>query len=237
MPPLPPDLPPTLEIFYSPSCAPCRLELPVLAELTTQAGLQIRITILDEETRARAELKAVSPQLEAVAQSKASDSPRAVLNAAGNANGILPYARSILTSAADEGEASIYRSSVDGGLKRCPSLQANRYALYRSLVSRGDVKDAANEGGCNHASWRRNKARPKGHPNSNMLLKPWRMVRTEGIEPSQELPPYGFSYHFDLRRRVRVRGLDYPFTIAFAVGAARLVSTPSRHRAWLGIAS
>ena len=27
------------------------------------------------------------------------------------------------------------------------------------------------------------------------------MVRTEGIEPSQELPPYGFSYHFGFRRR------------------------------------
>ncbi len=46
-----------------------------------------------------------------------------------------------------------------------------------------------------------------------------------------------FSYHFDFRRRAsRVRGLDYPFTLAFAVGAARLVSTPSRQaRAWLGI--
>ena len=62
------------------------------------------------------------------------------------------------------------------------------------------------------------------------------MVRTEGIEPSREFPPYGFSYHFGLRRRVRVRGLDYPFTLAFAVGAARLVSTPSHRWAWLGIA-
>ena len=33
-----------------------------------------------------------------------------------------------------------------------------------------------------------------------------------------------------------VRGLDYPFTLAAALGAARLVSTPSRCRAWLGIA-
>ena len=34
-----------------------------------------------------------------------------------------------------------------------------------------------------------------------------------------------------------VCGLDYPFTLArFALGAARLVSTPSRYRAWLGIA-
>ena len=38
---------------------------------------------------------------------------------------------------------------------------------------------------------------------------------------------------------MRVRGLDYPFTIPTrGLGAARLVSTPSRKRfrAWLGIA-
>ena len=36
-----------------------------------------------------------------------------------------------------------------------------------------------------------------------------------------------------------VCGLDYPFTLAFALGAARLVSTPSETfvSAWLGIAS
>jgi hypothetical protein len=69
------------------------------------------------------------------------------------------------------------------------------------------------------------------------------VVRTEGIEPSQEFPPYGFSYHFGFRRRpiqpfgrMVVRGLDYPFTLATALGAARLVSTPSRCGAWLGIA-
>ena len=39
----------------------------------------------------------------------------------------------------------------------------------------------------------------------------------------------GFSYHFGFRRRLSgVRGLDYPFAIAArALGAARLVSTPS----------
>jgi hypothetical protein len=59
----------------------------------------------------------------------------------------------------------------------------------------------------------------------------------------------GFSYHptaFAARtQRVSARqvcGLDYPFTVSRKVwdlGAARLVSTPSRrkaHRAWLGIA-
>ncbi len=46
-----------------------------------------------------------------------------------------------------------------------------------------------------------------------------------------------------VERERQVCGLDYPFTIpgiSGALGAARLVSTPSRlvsHQAWLGIAS
>jgi hypothetical protein len=43
------------------------------------------------------------------------------------------------------------------------------------------------------------------------------MVRAAGLEPAQALRPYGFSYHFGFRRRpaLGVRGLDYPFTVAF----------------------
>jgi thiol-disulfide isomerase/thioredoxin len=96
MPPLPPALPPaTLEVFYSPSCAPCRLELPVVAEFAGQEGARIRIVILDEEARALEELRAVSPRLEAAAESKLSQSPNEILGAAGNSNRILPYARSV----------------------------------------------------------------------------------------------------------------------------------------------
>ena len=96
MPPLPPDLPPaTLEVFYSPTCTPCRLELPAVAEIAGQDGVRMRIVILDDEDRARAELRAVSVRLEAVAKSKAGESPNAVLRDAGNDTGILPYARSI----------------------------------------------------------------------------------------------------------------------------------------------
>jgi hypothetical protein len=42
------------------------------------------------------------------------------------------------------------------------------------------------------------------------------MVRAAGLEPAQVFRPYGFSYHFDFRRRLTqgVRGLDYPFTVA-----------------------
>jgi hypothetical protein len=95
MPPLPPDLPPVLEVYYSPTCTPCRLELPAVAELARQDGLRVRIVILDQEERARAELGAVSPGLEAIAESRIEGGPGSVLRDAGNARGILPYARSI----------------------------------------------------------------------------------------------------------------------------------------------
>ena len=70
------------------------------------------------------------------------------------------------------------------------------------------------------------------------------VVRAGGLEPPQAFRPYGFSYQLRLsplapRRSSAlrgIRGLDYTFTVAFAVGAARLVSTPSPFRAWLGIA-
>ena len=43
-----------------------------------------------------------------------------------------------------------------------------------------------------------------------------------GLRPTDFLTSYDFR-----RRHDGVCGLDYPFTIAFALGAARLVSTPS----------
>jgi thiol-disulfide isomerase/thioredoxin len=97
---VPPDLPPpVLEVFYSPTCAPCRLELPLLAELAGQADTTLRIVIVDQTEKAQAELRAVSPRLEAIATAPvtgpSSASPGDALRAAGDANGILPYARSL----------------------------------------------------------------------------------------------------------------------------------------------
>jgi hypothetical protein len=51
-----------------------------------------------------------------------------------------------------------------------------------------------------------------------------KLVRAAGLEPAQALRPYGFSYRYGFRRLARwqvctsaqVRGLDYPFTLAFA---------------------
>src|ERR1700730_7172492 len=76
------------------------------------------------------------------------------------------------------------------------------------------------------------------------------VVRAEGLEPSRAIKLNGFSYRLRLSppgrgflvRTRQVCGLDYPFTVSRKIrglGAARLVSTPSRrraHRAWLGIA-
>ena len=63
------------------------------------------------------------------------------------------------------------------------------------------------------------------------------MVRAAGIEPARVISPTDFRTTSAFAAVPRdVCGLDYPFTVAFAVGAARLVSTPSRFRAWLGIA-
>jgi hypothetical protein len=84
-----------LEVFYSPSCTPCRLELPVVAEMVGQEGVTVRVIILDQGERARAELRAVSPRLEAIAAGPSAAPPGEALRAAGDANGILPYARSV----------------------------------------------------------------------------------------------------------------------------------------------
>jgi hypothetical protein len=119
MPPLPPDLPPpALEVFYSPTCTPCRLELPALATLAGD-GTTIRIVLLDQEERARSELRAVSPVLETAAVGPSSEAPRDVLRAAGNANGILPFARAVT---ADEATCATW----SGGLtvERARSLLA-----------------------------------------------------------------------------------------------------------------
>jgi len=88
--------PPVLEVYYSPTCAPCRLELPVLADFVKADGSRVRIVILDQDARARAELRAVSPALEKAAVTQHGEKPRALLLAAGNADGILPFARSLV---------------------------------------------------------------------------------------------------------------------------------------------
>jgi len=65
------------------------------------------------------------------------------------------------------------------------------------------------------------------------------VLRAEGLEPSRAVKLNGFSYRLRLsppgrgilERTRQVCGLDYPFTVSRKIrglGAARLVSTPSR---------
>jgi hypothetical protein len=117
---MPPDLPPpVLEVFYSPTCVPCRLELPAVAEMAGGKDVRVHIVILDQEERARAELHAVSPQLDALATASMPTAPGEVLRGAGNERSILPYARSVTA----DGETC---ASWSGGLTvvRAKSLLA-----------------------------------------------------------------------------------------------------------------
>src|SRR5260370_24732287 len=74
------------------------------------------------------------------------------------------------------------------------------------------------------------------------------VVRAEGLEPSRAIKLNGFSYRLRLsppgrgilERTRQVCGLDYPFTVSRKIrglGAARLVSTPSRREVPSGLGS
>jgi thiol-disulfide isomerase/thioredoxin len=40
--------PPVLEVFYAPTCAPCRLELPVLTQIVEKRNMRVRIILIDD---------------------------------------------------------------------------------------------------------------------------------------------------------------------------------------------
>ncbi len=82
--------PPHLDVYYASTCAPCRLELPVLA---AARGADIRILIVSEEARAREDMAAVSASLAQTARLAAGRSPRDRLRRAGDDDGILPFTR------------------------------------------------------------------------------------------------------------------------------------------------
>ncbi len=85
---------PLLEVYYASSCEPCRLELPVLAEAARRDGVHLVVVILDEEARARRDLAAAGPALDAAAiMPPSARDQRTILREAGDPDGILPYAR------------------------------------------------------------------------------------------------------------------------------------------------
>lgn len=87
--------PPVLEVYYTPACAPCRLELPAVAEFVQRDGARVRIVIIDKEANARSEIRRLSPGLAAGAVVETQAGPQSTLRAAGDGDGILPYARSL----------------------------------------------------------------------------------------------------------------------------------------------
>lgn len=84
---------PVLEVYYSPACAPCKLELPLLADLREGSSFKLVVVILNQEDQAFADLDRVSLALRADAIVSQEPDERKALRAAGNENGILPYAR------------------------------------------------------------------------------------------------------------------------------------------------
>lgn len=92
--------PPTLEVFYAPSCAPCRLELPTLATYAKVDGSHLRIILVNEIARSRVELGEVSPALAAAAVQARNSNARIALRSAGDADGILPFTRSLASNGA-----------------------------------------------------------------------------------------------------------------------------------------
>ena len=66
----------------------------------------------------------------------------------------------------------------------------------------------------------------------------FRVVLAAGLEPARPVKGYGFSYLPQLSLPPLLRRLGSGLSLHHdpkALGAARLVSTPSRCRAWLGI--
>jgi len=105
--------PPTLEVFYASTCAACRLDLPVLAQLARQDGTRLRIVILADEARARIEIRAALPTLDQQSVVASIKSPRETLRLAGDEDEILPFARTVRTNktcASWRGRLSIARA-------------------------------------------------------------------------------------------------------------------------------
>ena len=121
--------PPTLEVFYASTCAACRLDLPVLAQLARQDGTRLRIIILADEARARTEISAALPALDQESVIASVKAPRETLQLAGDEDEILPFARTLSTNktcASWRGRLSIARARAL--LAACKRLGAPRQA-------------------------------------------------------------------------------------------------------------
>ena len=81
------DATPYLEVYYAAACAPCRQELPILVEAADQ-GVRLVVYVLDTPDGLP---PAAADHMVLTSPAK----PRDVLRQAGDAQGILPFARTL----------------------------------------------------------------------------------------------------------------------------------------------
>ncbi len=84
---------PILHVYYASTCEPCRRELPALVQALDQVNLEI--FVLGDPAKARAQLTKASPALAEKAHGMTAKDDRVTLREAGDADGILPFARSV----------------------------------------------------------------------------------------------------------------------------------------------
>lgn len=94
----PPPVRTILQVFYSAGCRQCDPELPLLAKVMEDNAVDLVITVLGDRDKGYAELRKASPRLVEIATAASSHEERDLLRAAGNANGKLPYARTLLST-------------------------------------------------------------------------------------------------------------------------------------------
>jgi hypothetical protein len=87
-------LPPHLDVYFASTCAPCRLELPIILQALSE-GKDIRILVVSDPGEAAADLALVGPKLTQVARMADGRDPRDRLRRAGDADGILPFTQTV----------------------------------------------------------------------------------------------------------------------------------------------
>jgi len=80
---------PVLEVYYASTCEPCRKELPALTQVAD--GTKLVIYVLGNAEKAKRELQALADKAVFIGDAD----QRAALRTAGDADGILPFARSV----------------------------------------------------------------------------------------------------------------------------------------------
>ena len=97
-PPAEPPIRTILQVFYAVGCAACGPELPLLARVMDDNAVDLVIIVLGDRGKGYAALKKVSPKLVEIATVASAREERDMLRAAGSETGVLPYARTLLST-------------------------------------------------------------------------------------------------------------------------------------------